>query len=237
MERYWRIENFVFEDFWEIKCSASKQDNEGKPMVAHFNWKRVRLFDHNACLAIYELLMEDPTATVTQVTSKPKRKYRPFPLTTVELQKLAAKKLRISSENTMDIAEKLYQAGLISYPRTETDAFQNGTDFHSLIQLQTHDPAWGAYATSLLQDGKFMVPKAGKNNDNSHPPIHPTKPADNLHGPEKAVYDLVTRHFLACCSDDAHGHETIVDINIGGEKFTTKGVALYVISFLIVFQG
>lgn len=70
--------------------------------------------------------MENPIATVTNINSKPTQKWSPLPLTTVELQKLASKKLRIASENTMKIAEKLYQAGFISYPRTETDSFQQG---------------------------------------------------------------------------------------------------------------
>jgi DNA topoisomerase-3 len=37
-------------------------------------------------------------------------------------------------------------------------------------------------------------------------------------GKEKEVYDFVVRHFLACCSRDAQGLETIVDIDIAGEK-------------------
>jgi DNA topoisomerase IA len=36
-------------------------------------------------------------------------------------------------------------------------------------------------------------------------------------------YDLVVRHFLACCSEDGIGHETVVNIDIAGEKFTAKG--------------
>lgn len=47
-----------------------------------------------------------------------KKKNRPFPLTTVQFQKLATDKLRISSADAMKIAEKLYQNGFISYPRT-----------------------------------------------------------------------------------------------------------------------
>lgn len=48
----------------------------------------------------------------------PKKKNRPFPLTTVTFQKLATDKLRISSAEAMKIAEKLYTSGYISYPRT-----------------------------------------------------------------------------------------------------------------------
>lgn len=42
---------------------------------------------------------------------------------TIELEKLGSKKLKISAKQTMTIAEKLYQQGFISYPRTETNKF------------------------------------------------------------------------------------------------------------------
>lgn len=48
----------------------------------------------------------------------PKKKYRPYPLTTVKFQKLATDKLRMTSAKAMEVAEKLYQKGYISYPRT-----------------------------------------------------------------------------------------------------------------------
>jgi DNA topoisomerase-3 len=71
-------------------------------------------------------------------------------LTTVQLQKLCAQKLKISSEETMNIAEKLYQSGFISYPRTETSKYGPGFDFKSLIALQKDDPSWGQYATKYV---------------------------------------------------------------------------------------
>lgn len=37
-------------------------------------------------------------------------------------------------------------------------------------------------------------------------------------GNEGRVYEFIVRHFLACCSKDAQGHETVVDIDINGEK-------------------
>jgi len=56
---------------------------------------------------------------------------------------MASRKLRINAKETMRIAEHLYNQGLISYPRTETNAFPKDFDLCSLIQQQTQDPAWG----------------------------------------------------------------------------------------------
>ncbi len=78
-----------------------------------------------------------------------------------------------------------------------------------------------------LLDGGFKTPKQGKNNDNSHPPIHPTKyinPASLQDNDQRRLYELITRHFLACCSDDALGSETIIEFDINGEVFIAKGL-------------
>jgi len=48
--------------------------------------------------------------------------------------------------------------------------------------------------------------------------------SDKFNVKEKKVYEFITRRFLACCSDDAKGSETIVTINIAGELFTANGM-------------
>jgi len=139
----------------------------------------------------------------------------------------------------IQVAERLYQGGFLSYPRTETDQFDPQFDLMSLIGKQTVDPSWGAFATEYvsdrpfdpktnpfvlsLQQGKFAAPRKGKNDDHAHPPIHPTAHAGNLAGDEKKVYEFVTRRFLACCSNDAEGWETTVDVTCGGEFFFVTG--------------
>lgn len=75
-----------------------------------------------------------------------------------------------------------------------------------------------------LVNGGFERPRNGKKNDKAHPPIHPTAHVNNLAGDDKKVYDLVVRRFLACCSKNARGLETTVEIDIAGESFTAKGV-------------
>ena len=122
------------------------------------------------------------------------------------------------------IAEKLYQQGFLSYPRTETDQFDSQFDFMSLINKQVVDPAWGTFAQSLGQSG-FSTPRKGKHDDKAHPPIHPTAHAGVLVGDEKKVYEYITRRFLACCSKDAEGWQTTVEAVCGGEVFATSGNA------------
>ena len=139
----------------------------------------------------------------------PKPKWRPVPLSTVELQKLASQHLRISSDKTMDIAEKLYQRGYLSYPRTETDKFKEGFDLQALIGEQRSHPRWGAYAAELL-GGAFLWPRDGGHDDSAHPPIHPVKDGAGLDGDEARLYEMVARRFLACCGRNAEGFETVL---------------------------
>ena len=60
-----------------------------------------------------------------------------------EMEKLCSRKLKITAKETMNIAEKLYTKGFISYPRTETNIFPSSVDLNHLIQQQTQDPNWG----------------------------------------------------------------------------------------------
>ena len=77
-----------------------------------------------------------------------------------------------------------------------------------------------------LQNGEFSKPRRGKKNDKAHPPIHPTAHAGGLNGDDKKVYEFVTRRFLACCSKDAEGFETTVEVVAGGEEFSATGKQL-----------
>ena len=74
-----------------------------------------------------------------------------------------------------------------------------------------------------LRNGGFNAPRRGKHDDHAHPPIHPTAWAGNLAGDEKRVYEYITRRFLACCSKDALGWQTTVEVKYGQEEFSTAG--------------
>jgi DNA topoisomerase-3 len=86
-----------------------------------------------------------------------------------------------------------------------------------------------------LVEGDFQKPRNGQKNDKAHPPIHPTAHAGNLAGDEKRVYEFVTRRFLACCSTNAEGLSTNVDIEVAGEGFSTSGLVILARNYLEVY--
>lgn len=147
-------------------------------MINEFQWQRVRLFKKLYCKALMDMCVENSQATITDVSSKRKTKWRPTPLNTVELEKLGSRKLKLSAKKTMTIAEKLYSQGLISYPRTETNIFSKDIDLVSLVEAQVHHPGWGSFAQRILTAGPN--PRNGKSSDQAHPPIHPLKAATSI---------------------------------------------------------
>ena len=80
--------------------------------------------------------------------------------TTVELEKQGSRKLRLTAKETIAAAEKLYTAGLISCPRTETNIFPKELQLAPLVEAQQHDNRWGEFAGQVLANGGPR-PRAG----------------------------------------------------------------------------
>ncbi|GMN42283.1 hypothetical protein TIFTF001_011498 [Ficus carica] len=208
VERYWEVQSHEPEEFWAINCSH--RSDEG---IASFNWMRGHFFDYTCAVVIYEMCVEEPTATVTNVRKQEKLKYPPHPLNTIELEKRASRYFRMSSEQTMK----------------------------AMVEEQQGHPVWGSYAQRLLDPGSglWRNPGNGGHDDKAHPPIHPTKfsageprwSQDHLR-----LYELVVRHFLACVSQPAVGAETTVEIDIAGELFSASGRVVLAKNYLDVYR-
>ncbi|KAG8534179.1 uncharacterized protein KY384_001023 [Bacidia gigantensis] len=231
VDRYFKVRNFLPERFWSIQVTHHRDGID-----VSFSWRRRRLFDRPAAIVLFERCIDAKLAKVTKIQQKPTSKWRPLPLTTVELQKLGSMFLRMNSSRVMHIAEELYNKGWISYPRTETDQFDRGIDLKKLVEKQTQDRTWGPYAQGLL-GGRFKQPRSGRNNDQAHPPIHPVNYVvpSSLQDDERRVYEFVVRRFLACCSEDAKGHTTTIEIAYGPETFFTNGLVVLERNYLDVY--
>ncbi|KFM25533.1 DNA topoisomerase 3-alpha [Auxenochlorella protothecoides] len=233
VQRLWEIRTHIPEDFWSIEAKAAPT---GDQPGCTFAWSRGRLFDQPAAAMLHELCCDHPTATVAEVKGQQKQRWAPTPLSTLEMQKRASQYLRMPGERIMRYAEELYQAGAISYPRTETDIFDKQYDLRALIGVQagTRVP-WAPFAQKLVEGPLFRWPRSGGHNDQAHPPIHPTAPFQ-ADGSDKArLYEFICRHFLACCSLDAEGQSTTVTIDIAGEGFCASGLVVTARNFLDVY--
>ncbi|XP_056168081.1 DNA topoisomerase 3-alpha isoform X3 [Syzygium oleosum] len=208
VERFWEIQSHEPEEFWTINCSHRSEEG-----IATFNWMRGHLFDYTCAVIIYEMCVEEPSATVTRVRQQEKFKYPPHPLSTIELEKRASRYFRTSSEHTMK----------------------------AIAQEQQGHPVWGSYAQRLLDpsSGLWRNPSNGGHDDKAHPPIHPTKFSGgetNWSQDHHRLYELVVRHFLACVSQPAVGAETTVEIDIAGEQFAASGRVIIAKNYLDVYR-
>jgi DNA topoisomerase-3 len=231
VDRYFKVKRFVPEPFWGIKLVHRKDG-----ISVNFTWGRNHLFDRMAVVILYERCLLSKKAKVVKMVKRPTSKYRPLPLTTVELQKNATRFLGMNSQAAMKVAESLYTKGWISYPRTETDQFDRDTNLQGLVQKQTQDPRWGQFAQGLMSGG-FQWPRSGSHNDKAHPPIHPVNyvASATLTADERKVYEFVVRRFLACCAQDARGELTQVELLYGDEIFKTNGLKVIERNYLDVY--
>ncbi|KAL7711865.1 DNA topoisomerase [Entamoeba marina] len=231
VDRYYQIKAFTKEKFYKIQCSLIKNGT-----TVETNWSRVRIFDRIACFIIYEdSLPFLPKAYVEDVTERQKIVYKPHPLTTVDLQKACSRFLKINSKKTMDIAEKLYQSGLISYPRTETNIYPSDMNHNNIVTSLSSCTTYSDYCRNLLANG-LARPRNGSSTDNSHSPIHPTRaPPQQLQPDHFKVYDFVVRNYLATVSEDATTAETKVSVIVGEERFVATGTVMQKRGFLDIF--
>ena len=98
VDRYFQVKNFVPEPFWSIKIVHRRDEID-----VTFLWRRHHLFDRMAVVILFERCLTARTAKVCNLQKKSTSKWRPLPLTTVELQKLGSRFLRMDSQKVMKV--------------------------------------------------------------------------------------------------------------------------------------
>ncbi|KAK9804028.1 hypothetical protein WJX73_004084 [Symbiochloris irregularis] len=220
VERSQSIAAFQPQPFWSVRPHASKQGQ-----ALDLQWDKGRLFDQEVTQLYQHLVAQAGQLRVASVTEHESRKHRPHGLNTVELLKVASASMGLGPHYAMQIAERLYTSGFISYPRTESSGYPPGFDFSGTLASHRSHPIWGQYVLALLQGG-VQPPKGGKD-VGDHPPITPACSATEAEvggGDAWRIYDYVARHFLGSLSADAVSKKTKVVLSAGGESFHAEGV-------------
>nr|KAG5704928.1 hypothetical protein BaRGS_003911 [Batillaria attramentaria] len=130
---------------------------------------------------------------------------------------------------------------LISYGSCQFPTLGFVVERYKQVQAFVPEPFWKLRVTHERDEeakAEFVWERNGKKTDNAHPPIHPLKwvPTASLRDVnEQRIYEFIVRHFLACCSQDALGHETRVKINVAEELFTAQGLMILARNYLDVY--
>ncbi|CAB9507569.1 dependent RNA helicase [Seminavis robusta] len=231
------IEAFVAEEFWKVQISAKTPGGQQQSEPINLQWvppagstvvsnrKRGRKggdndenafveesasFDKDAAQSFVKAASQpNSVATVVNVENVAERISAPLALNTVGLLAAGSKAMGMSPKKVMQVAEKLYSAGYISYPRTETTRYDpRGFDVRSVLRAfkNTQRSEFAPTASYLLHtkySKSGRPPQRGKD-AGDHPPITCLKVATRgeLNGAEWRVYDFVVRTFLGSLSDD-----------------------------------
>ena len=216
VSRHREIENFVPEDYWEIKT---------KYRDTIFNSTRGKFKTEGAASEIVEDIKEFPL-TVTSVSKKKGKEAPPrlFDLTSLQVE--CNKKFGYSADETLRLIQSLYEKKVTTYPRVDTTFLSD--DIYPKIPgiMQAMKPYAGL--TQPVLAGK--LPKTKKVFDNSkvtdHHAIIPTNvdPANVfLTREEKLVYDLVAKRFIAAFYPDCEFSTTTVMAKVNDYEFKATG--------------
>jgi len=134
----------------------------------------------------------------TEIKTEELKPFPPFDLTTLQIE--SYKFFRFSPAQTLAIAQKLYLAGLISYPRTSSKKLPPSIGYKRILdRLNTLFPK----LTQLIENTRDYPVQGGKT-DPAHPAIYPTGEfSEKLTQEERKIYELIVKRFLACFAEDA----------------------------------
>jgi DNA topoisomerase-1 len=206
---------FVPEPYWVVKVEL--EADEGRFTAVH---KEERFTDQARAEAVYEKLAGPGRVTAVKQTSR--KVPRPAPFNTTSFTS-AATSLGYSAAVAMRVAEDLYMAGYISYPRTDNTVYPPSIDLRESLAML----AQGEFAREAgeLLAKPALHPSRGDKRTTDHPPIYPTGTLrrGELGDREWRLYELVARRFLATLADDALMESNRVDLDLSGEPFFARG--------------
>jgi DNA topoisomerase III, bacteria and conjugative plasmid len=219
-ERYWDNKRFTPETVWQVHFATPGSEADA---VVKFSscgkWK-----EKEPAAAAYQSLKEQGALSVTKVERKETVQDTPLLYDLTTLQKEANTKHGFAAEKTLSIAQKLYEAKCITYPRTGSryipeDVF---AEIPALLLTLKNNPTWGG-RLALLGD----TPTRRSVDDSKVTDHHALLPTDvkpkMLSAEEQTIYDMIVGRMLEAFSERCIKDVTTVTAVCEGVEYTTKG--------------
>lgn len=208
--------------------------------------RKATVMDQQLWEKLAQALTEKPICQVTSVESKPYTRRPAPPFTTSTLQQEAGRKLRMSSRQTMAVAQYLYENGYITYMRTDSTALSNQAISAARRQAKK------LYGADAIPEKPRFYAKKAKGAQEAHEAIRPA--GDNFRTPSQvkgalsdqqaALYELIWKRTLASQMNDARGTTDTVRVSAqlsleGAARevvFTASGTVITFRGFLAAYE-
>ncbi|WP_122088910.1 DNA topoisomerase I [Halalkalicoccus subterraneus] len=230
VDREREIEAFDPEAYWEIFADVAKAEESFDAQYYYLDEddnEAERVWDEKRAETVYEELGGANEAGVESVSRRTRTDAPPAPFNTTQFIR-AASSIGYSAKRAMSIAEDLYTAGYITYPRTDNTVYPEDLDPRELLDAFTGNRTFGEDAESLLESDEIN-PTEGDEETTDHPPIHPTEELPTkgeLSDAEWEVYELVVRRFFATVADSARWEHLKVVLEVGEHRLKANGKRL-----------
>ena len=233
MDREQEIRDFVPEEYWNLEVILEKA-GVSQDVKAKFYGKDGKKIDLKTGEDVKKIvdIISKKQYTVIDINTKEKKKSPPPPFTTSSMQQDASRRLGFSVKRTMTVAQKLYEAGFITYMRTDSTRVSDDA-----IKMAK------AYIMKNYGQNYYSgrIYKTNKSAQDAHEAIRPThlndleKVKKELGADEFKLYTLIFKRFLASKMSDCIYDFTKVTLDVESYTFNATGTVVKFDGFMNIY--
>jgi len=241
VEREMEIEAFNAQEYWSVHASLkSPRGQVFDARLVNLAGDKLNKFDlqnkPQAELAVAAVESRDLRVKSVEATAANRNPYAPFMTST--LQQEASRKFGMGARQTMSLAQRLYEAGHITYMRTD------GIDMAPEAVMATREEIKKRYGDKYVPQSPRMYKNKAKNAQEAHECIRPTDISNDaskskiLDTDQKKLYDLIWKRTISCQMEAAKLERTAVDITSEDQQiiFRANGQVIIFDGFLKVYE-
>ena len=251
VERELEIEAFKSQEYWTVHLDSQKNAQPFSAKLFQYQGKKLEQLgipseaEYNKIIANINAAKLPPR--VVRVEKKAKQRYAAAPFTTSTLQQEASRKLGMSADRTMRIAQQLYEGidiggqtvGLISYMRTDSVTLAQ----EALAEIRGY--IGEHFSADYLPKAALTYKSKAKNAQEAHEAVRPTSITrtpdsmrDYLAIDQARLYEMIWKRTLACQMAPARFDTVSLDIRLGADDtlFRASGQTLVFPGFIAVYQ-
>lgn len=221
-KRYLENRNFVIKKFWQLQLEHRKEFVTFKSLSTT-KWDEKKIAEDT-----FKIIERAGSATVKAVETRTITEHPPLLFDLTGLQKEANKKLGLSAEETLNVAQSLYEKQFITYPRTgskyipkdmwsEIPGLVRVLDARASCKESAGKLRWGSFNKRIVNDLKVT---------DHHGLLITEKMPSALTAKEIAIYDMIAMRLLEALSQSCSKQITDITLNVLQFEFLLKGSRL-----------